>query len=104
MVSRNDMEEDAARGRRRRRACSSRDGLRQSACYYQVRDRERGCYDKRPADGTPGFRPVPKRSGERVGLCRGLLPVNGTLRFRISNWSASAIDGAARTWAYQAYA
>ncbi len=31
-------------------------------------------------------------------------PVNGTLRFRISNWSSSAIDGAQRTWAYQAYA
>jgi len=31
-------------------------------------------------------------------------PVNGTLRLRISNWSSSAIDGAARTWAYQAYA
>ncbi|MFC1970929.1 hypothetical protein ACFLV0_03215 [Chloroflexota bacterium] len=30
-------------------------------------------------------------------------PVNGTLRLRISNWSAAAIDGAARTWAYQAY-
>ena len=30
-------------------------------------------------------------------------PVNGTLRIRISNWSSSAIDGAARTWAYQAY-
>ena len=30
-------------------------------------------------------------------------PVNGTLRLRISNWSSSAIDGAARTWAYQAY-
>jgi len=31
-------------------------------------------------------------------------PANGTLRLRISNWSSSAIDGAARTWAYQAYA
>jgi len=31
-------------------------------------------------------------------------PSNGTLRLRISNWSSSAIDGAARTWAYQAYA
>lgn len=31
-------------------------------------------------------------------------PVNGTLRLRISNWSSSAIDGAQRTWAYQAYA
>ena len=31
-------------------------------------------------------------------------PSNGTLRLRISNWSGSAIDGAARTWAYQAYA
>lgn len=30
-------------------------------------------------------------------------PVNGTLRLRISNWSSSAIDGASRTWAYQAY-
>ena len=30
-------------------------------------------------------------------------PVNGTLRLRISNWSSSALDGAARTWAYQAY-
>ena len=30
-------------------------------------------------------------------------PVNGTLRLRISNWSASAINGASRTWAYQAY-
>ena len=30
-------------------------------------------------------------------------PVNGTLRLRISNWSSSAIDGAQRTWAYQAY-
>ncbi|APH11910.1 hypothetical protein ASJ33_01450 [Dehalococcoides mccartyi] len=30
-------------------------------------------------------------------------PTNGTLRFRISNWSSSAIDGAQRTWAYQAY-
>jgi hypothetical protein len=30
-------------------------------------------------------------------------PVNGTLRFRISNWSSNGIDGAARTWAYQAY-
>ena len=30
-------------------------------------------------------------------------PSNGTLRLRISNWSSSAIDGAARTWAYQAY-
>jgi len=31
-------------------------------------------------------------------------PSNGTIRFRISNWSSSAIDGAPRTWAYQAYA
>jgi hypothetical protein len=31
-------------------------------------------------------------------------PVNGTLRFRISNWSSSAVDGAVRTWVYQAYA
>jgi len=31
-------------------------------------------------------------------------PVNGTLRIRICNWSSSAIDGASRTWAYQAYA
>jgi hypothetical protein len=30
-------------------------------------------------------------------------PVNGTLRLRISNWSSNGIDGAARTWAYQAY-
>ena len=30
-------------------------------------------------------------------------PVNGTLRLRISNWSSSAIDGATRTWIYQAY-
>ena len=30
-------------------------------------------------------------------------PVNGTLRLRISNWSSSAINGASRTWAYQAY-
>ena len=30
-------------------------------------------------------------------------PVNGTLRLRISNWSASSVNGAARTWAYQAY-
>lgn len=30
-------------------------------------------------------------------------PANGTLRLRISNWSSSAIDGAQRTWAYQAY-
>jgi len=30
-------------------------------------------------------------------------PVNGTLRLRISNLSSSAIDGASRTWAYQAY-
>ena len=30
-------------------------------------------------------------------------PVNGTLRFRIANWSSSAINGALRTWAYQAY-
>ena len=29
--------------------------------------------------------------------------VDGTLRLRISNWSSSAIDGAQRTWAYQAY-
>ena len=31
-------------------------------------------------------------------------PVNGTLRLRLSNWSSSAIDGAQRTWAYEAYA
>jgi len=31
-------------------------------------------------------------------------PVNGTLRLRISNWSSSVIDGAQRTWAYEAYA
>jgi hypothetical protein len=31
-------------------------------------------------------------------------PVDGTLRLRITNWSSSAIDGAQRTWAYQAYA
>ena len=31
-------------------------------------------------------------------------PVNGTLRLRISNWSSNGIDGAERTWAYQAYA
>lgn len=30
-------------------------------------------------------------------------PVNGTLRLRISNWATSAIDGAPRTWTYQAY-
>ena len=30
-------------------------------------------------------------------------PVDGTLRFRIANWSSSAISGALRTWAYQAY-
>ncbi len=30
-------------------------------------------------------------------------PVNGTLRVRIANWSSSAINGALRTWAYQAY-
>ncbi len=30
-------------------------------------------------------------------------PVNGTLRLRISNWISSAVDGAARTWAYRAY-
>ena len=30
-------------------------------------------------------------------------PVNGTLRLRMANWSSSAIDGALRTWAYQAY-
>ncbi|APV45059.1 hypothetical protein Dform_01740 [Dehalogenimonas formicexedens] len=30
-------------------------------------------------------------------------PANGTLRLRISNWSSSAIDGAQRAWAYQAY-
>jgi len=30
-------------------------------------------------------------------------PVNGTLRLRITNWSTAAINGAARTWAYQAY-
>ena len=29
---------------------------------------------------------------------------NGTLRLRISNWSSAAIDGASRTWAYEAYA
>ena len=31
-------------------------------------------------------------------------PVDGTLRLRLSNWSADAVDGAARTWAFQAYA
>jgi hypothetical protein len=31
-------------------------------------------------------------------------PVNGTLRLRISNWLSNAVDGAERTWAYQAYA
>jgi hypothetical protein len=31
-------------------------------------------------------------------------PVDGILRLRISNWSSSAIDGAQRIWAYQAYA
>lgn len=31
-------------------------------------------------------------------------PVNGILRLRITNWSTAAIDGAERTWAYQAYA
>ena len=31
-------------------------------------------------------------------------PVNGTLRLRISNWSSASIDGASRTWAYEAYA
>jgi hypothetical protein len=31
-------------------------------------------------------------------------PVNGTLRLRITNWSTAAINGALRTWAYQAYA
>ena len=30
-------------------------------------------------------------------------PVNGTLRLRITNWSTAAINGALRTWAYQAY-
>ena len=30
-------------------------------------------------------------------------PVNGTLRLRITNWTSAAIDGAQRTWAYQAY-
>ncbi len=30
-------------------------------------------------------------------------PVNGKLRLRFSNWSSSAINGASRTWAYQAY-
>ena len=30
-------------------------------------------------------------------------PVNGTLRLRITNWTGLAIDGALRTWAYQAY-
>lgn len=30
-------------------------------------------------------------------------PSSGTLRLRISNWSSSAIDGAQRTWAYEAY-
>jgi len=30
-------------------------------------------------------------------------PTNGTLRVRLSNLSSSAIDGASRTWAYQAY-
>ena len=37
-------------------------------------------------------------------VCTGAYcPVNGTLRLRIANWSSSAIDGALRTWAYQAY-
>jgi len=31
-------------------------------------------------------------------------PVSGTLRLRISNWWSSTVDGASRTWAYQAYA
>jgi len=31
-------------------------------------------------------------------------PTDGTLRVRITNWTSSAINGAARTWAYQAYA
>ena len=31
-------------------------------------------------------------------------PINGTLRVRLTNWSSAAIDGAARTWVYQAYA
>ena len=31
-------------------------------------------------------------------------PVNGTLRVRLTNWTASSTDGAARNWAYQAYA
>ena len=31
-------------------------------------------------------------------------PVNDTLRVRLTNWSSAAIDGAARTWAYQCYA
>ncbi len=31
-------------------------------------------------------------------------PINGTLRLRISNWSSSAVDGASRMWAYEAYA
>ena len=30
--------------------------------------------------------------------------VAGTLGLRFTNWSSSAVDGAARTWAYQAYA
>lgn len=30
-------------------------------------------------------------------------PVDGILRLRISNWSSSSINGAQRTWAYQAY-
>ncbi len=30
-------------------------------------------------------------------------PANGTLRLRITNWSSAAINGAQRTWAYQAY-
>jgi len=31
-------------------------------------------------------------------------PTNGTLRIRFTNWTTGAIDGAARNWAYQAYA
>ena len=30
-------------------------------------------------------------------------PADGTLRLRISNWYSAAIDGAPRTWSYQAY-
>ncbi len=40
------------------------------------------------------------------GLCcvAAYCPVNGTLRIRISNTSSSSVDGAQRTWGYQAYA